>query len=52
MVVCSGEGEFITKEFSKFFGEGRGKLWSSVRDDFVIETKSFENFFREKGSYS
>ena len=51
-VVCGGEGEFITKEFSKFFGECRGELWSSVGDDFVIKTKSFEDFLREKSSYS
>ena len=43
-VVGSGEGEFVTKEFPQFFGEGGGKLWSSIRDDFVIKAKSFENF--------
>ena len=51
-VVCGGEGKFIAEEFSEFFGEGRGKLWSSVGDDFVIETKSFEDLFREESCYS
>ena len=44
-VVRGGEGKFVAKEFSKFFGEGRGELWSSVGDDFVVETESFEDFF-------
>ena len=43
-VVGSGESKFITEEFAQFFGEGGGELWSSIRDDFVIETESFENF--------
>ena len=43
-VVCSGESQFIAKKISKFFGECRSKLGSSVRDDFVIEAKSLEYF--------
>ena len=43
-VVGGGEGKFVTKEFPQFFGEGGGELRSLIRDDFVIETKSFENF--------
>ena len=43
-VVGSGEGEFITEESAQFLGEGGGKLWSSIRDDLVIKTKSFEDF--------
>ena len=42
-VVGSGKGKFITEEFAQFFGEGGGELWSLIRDDFVIETKSCED---------
>ena len=46
-VVGSGEGKFVTEEFPQFSGKGRGKLRSSIRDDFVVETESFENFGEE-----
>jgi hypothetical protein len=46
-VVCCGEGDFIVKESSKFFGEFRGELGTSIRDDFVVKTKSQENFLEE-----
>ena len=51
-MVCSGEGKFITKELFKFFSKGGGKLWSLVRDDFVVKTKSFEYFQEEERSNS
>ena len=35
-VICSGEGEVVVQEFAKLLGEGRGKLWTSIQDDFVI----------------
>ena len=34
-VVCSREGEVIVEEFSKFLGEGRGELWTTIRDDLL-----------------
>ena len=43
-VIGGGEGEFISEEFSQFFSESGGELWSSIRDDLIIETKSFEDF--------
>ena len=43
-VIGGGEGKFIAKEFSQLFSKSRGELWSSIRDDCIIETKSFENF--------
>ena len=43
-VVGCGEGEFITEEFTQFLGEGGGELRSSIRNDFVVKTKSFEDF--------
>jgi hypothetical protein len=39
MIGC-GKGDFIVEESSKFFGEFRGKLGTSVRDDFVVKTES------------
>ena len=29
-VVGSGEGEFVTKEFSQFLSKSGGELWSSI----------------------
>jgi hypothetical protein len=46
-VICGGEGNFVVKESSKFFGKFRGELGASVRDDFVIKTKSQENFLEK-----
>ena len=43
-VVSSGEGEFITEEFAQFPSKGGGELRSSIGDDFVIKTESFEDF--------
>ena len=48
-MVGSGEREVIVEEASKPLGEGRGKLWSSVRDNFVIEAKAKVNFIEEEG---
>ena len=39
-VIGGGKGEVIVEESIKLFGEGRGKLWSSIGDDFVIESKA------------
>jgi hypothetical protein len=47
-VICGGEGNFIVEESSKFFGEFRGELGTSIRDDFVIKTKSQENFLEKQ----
>ena len=46
-VIGGGEDKFVTEEFPQFSGKGRGKLRSSIRDDFVVETESFENFGEE-----
>ena len=48
-VVSSGEGEVVFEEFPQFSSEGRGELRTAVRDDFVIKTKTEENFVKEKG---
>ena len=51
-VIGGGEDKFVTKEFPQFFSKSGGELWSSIRDDLIIETKSFENFGEEQGGDS
>ena len=50
-VVGGGEGEVIVEEFAEFFGKGRGKLWTTIGDDFVVESKTEVYFVKEKGGY-
>ena len=38
-VVGGGEGEIIVEELSEFLGEGRGELWTLVRDDFIVKSE-------------
>ena len=38
-VVHCGKGEVVGEKLAKFFGKGGGKLWTMIRDDFVIESK-------------
>jgi len=46
-VVGCGESDFIVEESSEFFSKFRGKLGISIRDDFVVKTKSQENFLEK-----
>ena len=48
-VVSCGEGEVVFEEFPQFLSEGRGELRTMVRDDFVVKTKTEENFVKKKG---
>ena len=48
-VVGDREGKVIVKKFSKFFGEGRGKLWATIRDDLVIEPEMEIDLVEKKG---
>ena len=50
-MVGSGEGEVVVQEFPKLFGEGGGKLWATIGDDFVVEPKVEVYFVEEEGSY-
>ena len=36
-VIGGGQGEVVIEESSKLLGEGRGELWATIRDDFVVE---------------
>ena len=51
-VVGSREGEIIVEEFAKLLGEGRGELWTMIRDNFVVKSKVEVYFVEEKSSYS
>ena len=51
-VIGGGEGKFITEEFAQFLSKSAGELWSSIRDDLIIKTESFENFREEQGGDS
>ena len=42
-MIGSGESDIVLKEAGKFLSEGRGELWSSIRDYFGVETQSGEN---------
>ena len=46
-MIGSGEGEVIVEELAELLGEGRGELWATIRDDFVVEPKA-EVYFVEK----
>ena len=41
-VVRGGELNVVFEDSSKFFSERRGELWSSVRDEGIMESKAFE----------
>ena len=49
-VISSTEEEVIVEELSKFLGEGRGELSTTIRDDFVIKSEA-EVDFVEKESH-
>jgi len=49
-MVGSGEGDIIFKKVSQLLCKGRGKLWTMVRDYFVVETKAGEDMFEKQGN--
>ena len=51
-MVGSGEGKIIVEEFPKFFGKGRGKLWTMIRDDLVVESKVEVDLVEKEGGNS
>ena len=46
--VCSGESDVIFEDSSKFLGERRSKLGSSVGDESVVKSKAFEYVVEEE----
>ena len=49
--VGSGEEKVIVKELVKFFGEGGCELWTTIRDDLVVESKVEVDFMEKEGSH-
>ena len=49
--VCSGEEQVVVEEFVEFFGKGGGELWTTVRDDLVIQSEAKVDFAEKEGSY-
>jgi len=49
-VVGSRKSNVIGKESGQFLCKGRGKLWTMVQDDFVVETKAGEDIFEKQSS--
>ena len=35
-VIGGGEGKVVVEEFAKLLGESGGKLWTTIRDNFVV----------------
>ena len=36
---------------TKLLGEGKGKLWTTIRDDFIVESKAEVYFVEKEGGY-
>jgi hypothetical protein len=51
-MIGSRKGYFVIKESSKLFGELRGELWASIRDQLVIKPESQEYFLEKELSNS
>jgi len=49
-MIGSREGDVIGEESGQFFRKGRGKLWTALRDYFVMETKVGKDMFEKQGS--
>ena len=50
-VVGSGEGEVVVEEFAKLLGEGGHELWSTIRDNFIVESKMQVDFVEKETGY-
>ena len=48
-MVGGREGKVIMEEFSKFSSEGRCKLGSAIRDNFIKKSKAKEDFVEKEG---
>jgi len=49
-MIGGREGNIIGKELTKFFGKSKGKLGATVRDHFVMGTKTGKDVFEKEGS--
>ena len=50
-VIGSQEEKAVVEELSKFLGKGGCELWTTIRDDLVIESKMEVDLMEKKGSY-
>ena len=48
-MIGGGEREVIVQELSELFGEGRCKLRTAIRDDFIKKSKAKEDFVKKEG---
>ena len=48
-MIGGGERKVIVEEFSEFSSEGRRKLGTAIRDDFVKKFEAKENFVEKEG---
>jgi len=51
-VVGHGKGEVVVEDPSEFSSECGGELWTTIRDNLVVESIVEENFMEEKGGDS
>ena len=49
-MVSSGEEEVVIQKFSEFSSKCRSKLGTTIRNDFVIESKAKEDLVEEEES--
>ena len=50
-IIGSGKTNIVFKESGEFFGECRGGLWSSVRDESIVKSEAFERDRKRVGQY-
>ena len=48
-VIGGGKGKIIVENSSKFSSKCGGELWTTVRDNLVVESVAKEDFVEEKG---
>ena len=51
-VVGGGEEKVVVEDFTELLSEGRGKLWTMIRDDFLVKPKVEVDLVEKEGSYS
>ena len=51
-VIDSGKGEIVVEEFAKLLDEGRGELWATIRDNFVIKPEVKVYIVKKEASHS
>ena len=46
-IICGGELDIVVEELCQFSGEGKCELWTSIRYQGVVKTKSFEHMVED-----